>query len=116
MREFVLRKGCELNCDSDKDFDKAVDAAKDSDFTVLVVGETRDISGEAASRTSLDLPGRQLDLVKVIHRTGKPYAVVLKNGRPLTINWVAENSPAILETWHSGTMGGAAIADVFSAT
>jgi beta-glucosidase len=107
-----FEKGCELNCDSDKDFDKAVDAAKDSDFTVLVVGETRDISGEAASRTSLDLPGRQLDLVKVIHRTGKPYAVVLKNGRPLTINWVAENSPAILETWHSGTMGGAAIADV----
>jgi len=107
-----FEKGCELNCDSDKDFDKAVDAAKDADFTILVVGETRDISGEAASRTNLDLPGRQLDLVKSIHQTGKPYAVVLKNGRPLTINWVAENSPAILETWHSGTMGGAAIADV----
>ena len=106
-----FEKGCELSCDSDKDFDKAVDAAKDSDFTILVVGETRDISGEAASRTNLDLPGRQLDLVKAIHRTGKPYAVVLKNGRPLTINWLAENSPAILETWHSGTMGGAAIAD-----
>jgi len=107
-----FEKGCELNCDSDKDFGKAVDAAKDSDFTILVVGETRDVSGEAASRTNLDLPGRQLDLVKEIHRTGKPYAVVLKNGRPLTINWLAENSPAILETWHSGTMGGAAIADV----
>ncbi len=107
-----FEKGCELNCDSDKDFDKAADAAKDADFTVLVVGETRDISGEAASRTNLDLPGRQLDLVKAIHQTGKPYAVVLKNGRPLTINWLAENSPAILETWHSGTMGGAAAADV----
>lgn len=107
-----FEKGCELICDNDRDFDKAVDAARDSDFTILVVGEMRDLSGEAASRTSLDLPGRQLDLVKAIHQTGKPYAVVLKNGRPLTINWLAENSPAILETWHSGTMGGAAVADV----
>ena len=105
-------KGCESNCDSDKDFDRAADAAKDADFTIVVVGETREMSGEAASRTSLDLPGRQLDLVKAVHRSGKPYAVVLKNGRPLTINWLAENSPAILVTWHSGTMGGAAIADV----
>ena len=105
-------KGCELVCDSDKDFDKAADAAKDADFTILVVGETRDISGEAASRSNIDLPGRQLDLVKAIHAAKKPYVVVLKNGRPLTINWVAENSPAILETWHSGTMGGAAVADV----
>lgn len=107
-----FEKGCELVCDSDKDFNRAVDAAKDADFTILVVGETRDVSGEAASRSNLDLPGRQLDLVKAIHQTGKPYAVVLKNGRPLTINWLAENSPAILETWHSGTMGGAAVADV----
>lgn len=107
-----FEKGCDLNCDSDKDFAKAVDAARDSDFTILVVGETRDVSGEAASRTNLDLPGRQLDLIKAIHQTGKPYAVVLKNGRPLTINWLAENSPAILETWHAGTMGGAAVADV----
>jgi beta-glucosidase len=107
-----FEKGCELVCESDKDFDKAIDAAKDSDFTIIVVGETRDISGEAASRSNIDLPGKQLDLVKAIHATGKPYAVVLKNGRPLTINWLAENSPAILETWHSGTMGGPAVADV----
>ena len=107
-----FEKGCDLTCESDVDFGKAVDAAKDSDFTIIVVGETRDISGEAASRSNIDLPGRQLDLVKAIHATGKPYAVVLKNGRPLTINWLAENSPAILETWHSGTMGGAAVADV----
>ena len=107
-----FEKGCELICDSDKDFDKAVEAAKNSDFTIIVVGETRDISGEAASRSNIDLPGKQLDLVKAIHAAGKPYAVVLKNGRPLTINWLAENSPAILETWHSGTMGGAAVADV----
>jgi beta-glucosidase len=70
------------------------------------------MSGEAASRTSLDLPGRQLELIQAIHAVGKPYIVVLMNGRPLTINWVAENSPAILETWFAGTQGGHAIADV----
>jgi len=107
-----FEKGCELTCESDAEFGKAVDAAKDSDFTIIVVGEIRDISGEAGSRSNIDLPGRQLDLVKAIHATGRPYAAVLKNGRPLTINWLAENSPAILETWHSGTMGGQAVADV----
>ncbi len=105
-------KGCELKCESDQDFKAAVDAARAADFTVLVAGETKDLSAEAASRTSLDLPGKQLDLIKAVHQTGKPYAVVLLNGRPLTINWLAENSPAILEAWFPGTMGGAAIADV----
>jgi beta-glucosidase len=70
------------------------------------------MSGEAASRSSLDLPGRQLDLVKAVQATGKPTVVVLMNGRPLTINWVAANSPAILETWFAGTQAGNAIADV----
>jgi beta-glucosidase len=88
-----------------------VRAARDADVVVVAVGETADMSGEAASRTSLDLPGRQLELLQAIHQTGKPYAVVLMNGRPLSINWVAENSPAILETWFAGTQGGAAIAD-----
>ena len=82
-----------------------------SDATILVVGESAEMSGEAASRSSLDLPGRQLDLVKAVHATGKPYVVVLMNGRPLTINWLAENAPAILETWFAGTQGGHAIAD-----
>ena len=70
------------------------------------------MSGEAASRSSLDLPGRQLDLIKAVQATGKPTIVVLMNGRPLTINWVAENTPAILETWFAGTQAGNAIADV----
>ncbi len=104
--------GCDLACTGDAGFAEAVNASEASDFTVIVAGETRDISGEAASRSNIDLPGRQLDLIKAIHAVGKPYVVVLKNGRPLTINWIAENSPAILETWHSGTMGGAAVADV----
>ncbi|MCY7374541.1 MAG: glycoside hydrolase family 3 C-terminal domain-containing protein [Pyrinomonadaceae bacterium] len=104
--------GCDTKCEDTSGFAKAVDAAKDSDFTILVIGEDGDMSAEAASRSNIDLPGKQLDLVKAIHATGKPYAVVLMNGRPLTINWVAENSPAILETWFAGTEAGNAIADV----
>ncbi len=103
--------GCDPKCETDAGFKKAADAAKDSDFTILVVGESGAMSGEASSRSNIDLPGRQLELVKAIHATGKPYAVVLVNGRPLTINWVAENSPAILETWFAGTMAGPAIVD-----
>ena len=104
-------KGCDAYCNTSEGFKAAVDAAKDSDFTILVVGESADMSAEAASRSEIDLPGMQTDLVKQIHATGKPYAVVLMNGRPLTINWLAENSPAILETWFAGTMAGPAIVD-----
>ncbi len=103
--------GCDAKCDNDVGFAAAVDAVKRSDFAILVVGESQDMSGEAASRSNIDLPGRQLELVKAIHATGKPYVVVLINGRPLTINWVAENSPAILEAWFPGTMAGPAIVD-----
>ena len=105
-------KGCDAKCEDTQDFDKAVDVAKDSDFTILVVGESAAMSGEASSRSDINLPGRQLDLVKAIAATGKPYAIVLMNGRPLTINWLAENSPAILETWFGGTEAGNAVADV----
>lgn len=92
--------------------EEAVRVAREADAIVIAVGETAEMSGEAASRTSLDLPGRQLDLIKAIHAVGKPYVVVLMNGRPLTINWLAENSPSILETWFAGTQAGPAIADV----
>ena len=91
---------------------EAVRAASEADAVVVAVGETAEMSGEATSRSTLDLPGRQLDLIRAIQQTGKPYAVVLMNGHPLAINWVAENSPAILETWFAGTQGGPAIADV----
>lgn len=92
--------------------EEAVRAARESEVVILAVGETADMSGEAASRTSLDLPGRQMELIQAIHSLGKPYVIVLMNGRPLTINWLAENSPAILETWFAGTQAGPAIADV----
>jgi len=103
--------GCGPRECKDGDIADAVQAAERADAVVLVVGEDALMSGEAASRSSLDLPGRQLELVQAVHKTGEPYVVVLMNGRPLTIGWLAENSPAILEAWHPGTQGGPAIAD-----
>jgi beta-glucosidase len=79
---------------------------------VLVVGEPASYSGEASSRAHIDLPGQQQALIQAIAATGKPYVVVLMNGRPLTVNWLAENAPALLEAWQPGTEGGNAIADV----
>jgi beta-glucosidase len=105
-------KGCDIEGDSTQGFDEAVLAARASDVVVVAVGESAAMSGEASSRSSLDLPGRQLDLVKALQATGKPVVVVLMNGRPLTINWIAQNSAAILETWFAGTQAGNAIADV----
>jgi beta-glucosidase len=70
------------------------------------------MSGEAASRGSLDLPGRQEELLRAVAALGKPIVLVLLNGRPLSIRWAAENVPAILEAWHPGTEGGHAVADV----
>ena len=97
---------------ADAAIEQAVKVATDADATVLVVGETGAMSGEASSRASLDLPGRQLDLVKRIVALKKPVAVVLMNGRPLAIEWLAENAPAILEAWFPGTEAGHAVADV----
>src|SRR6185312_4647215 len=113
-RQTIVRyaKGCEINDDSASGFDEAVLIARDADVAIVVVGESAEMSGEAASRSSLDLPGRQLDLVKAIHATGKPVVVVLMNGRPLTITWMGENVSSILETWFAGSQAGNAIADV----
>jgi beta-glucosidase len=105
-------KGCEISGDNTEGFAEAVRVAGESDAVIVAVGESADMSGEASSRSSLDLPGRQLDLIKALIATGKPVVVVLMNGRPLTINWVAEHAPAILETWFAGTQAGNAIADV----
>jgi beta-glucosidase len=104
--------GCDIKCEDKKGFKDAVDAAKDSDFVIITAGEDEGWSAEAASRSDIGLPKGQTELIQAIHATKKPYVVVLMNGRPLTINWEAENSPAILETWFSGTEAGNAIADV----
>ena len=81
-------------------------AARAADVTVVVVGETAAMSGEAAARSSIDLPGVQQQLVAAIEETGKPFVVVLVNGRPLTIPYLHDNAPAILEAWAPGVQGG----------
>jgi beta-glucosidase len=92
--------------------EEAVRVAREADAVVLVLGETGNMSGEASSRASLDLPGRQLELAQRVIGAGKPTAVVLMNGRPLTIPWLAEHAGAILEAWFPGTEAGNAVADV----
>ena len=91
---------------------EAVEAARASDVAVVVLGDSQRTVGESLSRTSLDLPGRQLDLVQSVYATGKPVVVVLLNGRPLSINWVSKFVPAIVEGWFPGVQGGTAIAEV----
>jgi beta-glucosidase len=93
-------------------FQAAVATARQADVVVMVLGENADMAGEAASRASLDLPGRQEELLKAVVATGKPVVLVLLNGRPLSINWAAENVPAILEAWEPGSEGGHAVADI----
>jgi beta-glucosidase len=91
---------------------KAADAAKQSDIVIAVMGEASDMSGEAASRATLDLPGNQEQMLEAVVATGKPVVLVLLNGRLLDIRWAAEHVPAILEAWFPGTVGGDAVADV----
>ena len=91
---------------------EAVQAAKQADVVIAAVGEARGMSHESSSRTSLDLPPNQLDLLKALKATGKPLVLVLMNGRPLSLNWERDHADAILETWYSGTEGGHAIADI----
>jgi beta-glucosidase len=105
-------KGCDVTGDSDAGFAEAVAAARASDVAVVFVGESKDMVGEAASRVTLDLPGRQMELVKEVARAGKPTIVVLVNGRPPAIGWIVDNVPAILESWMGGTESGNAIADI----
>jgi beta-glucosidase len=99
-------------CDSTAGFADAVAAAQAADQVVVAVGETREMSGEAESRTTLDLPGNQEDLIRAIVATGKPVAVVLFNGRPLALENVIGDAPAWLEAWFPGVQAGNAVADV----
>ncbi|WP_457266124.1 beta-glucosidase BglX [Pseudomonas sp. P5_C3] len=92
--------------------DEAVKAAKDADVVVAAVGESRGMSHESSSRTDLNIPENQRELIRALKATGKPLVLVLMNGRPLTILEEKEQADAILETWFTGTEGGNAIADV----
>ncbi len=110
-------KGCDISSSSREGFKEAIEAAGRSDVVVVVVGERSglsklDVTGEGRDRSSLRLPGVQEELLKTLHGVGKPMVVVLVNGRPLSLGWVAENCSAIIEAWLPGEEGGKAVADV----
>ena len=125
--EVLYTKGCDLvdahwpeseiidypvTDEEQQEIDKAVAQAKQADVAVVVLGGGQRTCGENKSRSSLELPGRQLDLLKAVQSTGKPVVLVLINGRPLSINWADKFVPAILEAWYPGSMGGIAVANV----
>ena len=101
-----------LTDDEQAEIDKAVENARQADVAIVVLGGGQRTCGENKSRTSLDLPGRQLQLLQAIQATGKPVVLILINGRPLSINWADKFVPAILEAWYPGSKGGTALADI----
>jgi beta-glucosidase len=106
-------KGGEILNTSDSDISAAVKAAKDSDVAVLALGEDApSMTGEAASRAWLGLPGRQQDLLEKVVATGKPVVLILFSGRPLTLPWAFEHVPAVLAAWYPGVQAGNALADL----
>lgn len=107
-------RGCGFEGDDRSGFDEAVAVARRADIVILAIGENHVQSGEAASRSDIGLPGPQQALAKAIHATGKPVIALIMAGRPLTIGWVEENIPAVLNTWHLGTRSGDAISSVLS--
>lgn len=93
------------------EFSKAVNLAKNSDVVVMVLGEQQAQIGEQASRSTFELPGRQLELLKAVAATGSKVVLLMHSGRPLDLNWASENIPAIMNIWYPGTSGGAAVAN-----
>lgn len=125
--EVLYSKGCDLvdahwpeseiidyplTADEQAEIDKAVEDARRADVAVVVLGGGQRTCGENKSRSSLELPGRQLKLLQAVQATGKPVVLVLINGRPLSVNWADKFVPAILEAWYPGSKGGTAIADI----
>lgn len=104
--------GCTVSGTDTAGFAEALAEARKAQAVLLVLGESSAMSGEAASRSSLDLPGRQEDLIREVVGTGRPVVLILMNGRPLTLRWEAEHVGAILETWFLGIQSGLAVADV----
>ncbi len=127
--EVTYAKGCEvvderwpeseilpepLTATEQRGIDEAVAAVRGADLAVVVLGDNDRTVGESVSRTSLDLPGRQLDLLKAVQATGVPTVLVLVNGRPISVNWADRYVPAILEAWFPGEFGGEVVADILT--
>lgn len=108
----LYAKGCNVNDTVTTGFADAIAVAMQAGVVVMSVGEASDMSGEAKSRSTIQLPGVQEKLIKAIYATGKPMVVMINAGRPLVFNWTVDNLPAILYTWWLGTEAGNAIADV----
>jgi beta-glucosidase len=113
----VYAKGADIMGTSEAGFSDAVGAAKKSDVVVLALGEDASLmTGEAASRAHLDLPGNQQALLEAVAATGKPVVLLVFSGRPLVLNWAAEHVPVILEAWFPGIQAGPALANVLLGT
>ncbi|MGD0120752.1 MAG: glycoside hydrolase family 3 C-terminal domain-containing protein, partial [Candidatus Binatus sp.] len=107
----TYEKGTEISGTSDSGFAAAVAAANNSDVAILALGESSDMSGEAASRAHLDLPGNQQRLLEAVVATGKPVVLLVFSGRPLVLDWAAQHVPAIMEVWFPGVETGPAIVE-----
>ena len=110
--KFIYAKGCNIDDSSKAGFAEAIAAAQQAEVVIMSVGERRDMSGEAKSRSNIHLPGVQEELIQAIYATGKPMVVLISAGRPLIFNWTADHVPAIVYTWWLGSEAGDAIANV----
>lgn len=108
----VFAQGSDFHSSSDAKFEEAIAAANNADVVIMAIGEGAIMSGEGASRANIGLPDNQLELLKAIHKTGKPIVALISSGRPLELVWVDENIPAVLATWTLGSEAGNAIASV----
>jgi len=112
--KLLYARGCAVEGNDRSGFDEALKIARQADVVILSIGERRDMSGEAKSRSSIRIPGVQQELYRALLATGKPVVVLINAGRPLIINEIAKTAPAILYTWWLGSEAGNAIADVVS--
>ncbi len=110
--QILYAKGCNANDDSMADILEAKNIAKQADVVVVALGEPIEMIGETTSRTELNIPGKQIELLKELNKTGKPIVVLLFSGRPLLLEWLEKHIPSIVQVWHLGHESGHAIADV----
>ncbi|GAA4314042.1 beta-glucosidase BglX [Nibribacter koreensis] len=110
--EVTFAEGCDLYTNSTDKFAAAVAVARNADVVIMAIGESAVMNGEGASRADIGLPGVQLDLVKEIHKTGKPIVALVSSGRALELSWLDQNIPTIMATWSLGSEAGNAVASV----